>query len=58
MASDKSNKNFTADIVGGELLDSAIEWISKNMEPEDVFNTSKLKAWAFAEGYVIDEGDE
>lgn len=33
-------------------LDNAIEWISKNLNPDDVFSDKELSAWAEANGYV------
>ena len=38
-----------------QLLETAIEWIRKNMEPEDVFSETDLQSWAENNGYVIDE---
>lgn len=33
-------------------LDFAIEWIGKNLDPEDVFSTKDLDRWAESEGYI------
>jgi hypothetical protein len=33
------------------LLDDAIDWISKKLEPEDVFSIGDLEAWAETNGY-------
>jgi hypothetical protein len=35
-----------------DLLDRAIDWISKNMPPEDVFSLEDLDDWAIGCGYV------
>ena len=67
MTTDKQDKAFagaisetiTSILCGGEygiLLESAIEWIQRNLQPEDVFSTKELTAWARESGYV--ERDE
>lgn len=38
--------------VSGSALDSAIDWIKSNLNPDDVFDESDLEAWAEANGYV------
>ncbi len=35
-------------------LDRAIDWISSNLEPIDVFSEKDLEAWAEANGYKRD----
>lgn len=32
-------------------LDSAIEWISKNLNPDEVFDTKDLENWAESNGF-------
>jgi hypothetical protein len=46
MASSRDNELFVEEVFGKWLLDSAIEWISGNMEPEDIFGTEELANWA------------
>lgn len=36
-------------------LGEAIEWIAKNLDPEDVFETYKLEAWAESNGYIKEQ---
>lgn len=38
--------------VSSGALDSAIEWISRNLNPEDVFSKSDLESWAESNGYI------
>lgn len=52
----KQDGDFAAWVIPGSFLEDAIEWISKNMEPEDVFGLEKLSAWAEENGYVEEEG--
>lgn len=33
-------------------LDHAIEWMGKNLDPDDVFDEKDLIAWAESNGYV------
>lgn len=33
-------------------LDEAIEWIGRELEPEQVFSQGKLEYWAEANGYI------
>lgn len=42
----KQDRNFLDEVVGSAILERAIEWIRKNMEPEDVFGTEVLQEWA------------
>jgi len=37
--------------VPNSILDYAIEWIGKNLDPEDVFDTKDLEMWAESSGY-------
>ncbi len=46
MADAKENKGFTEAMIGRWPLDEAIEWISKNLDPDDVFDEEKLEEWA------------
>jgi hypothetical protein len=33
-------------------LDNAIEWIASELDPDDIFTSKKLEAWAESNGYV------
>lgn len=33
------------------ILEDSVEWIKKNMEPEDVFSEDQLSTWAKNNGY-------
>jgi hypothetical protein len=35
-------------------LDNAIDWISSNLNPDEVFNDKALKEWAESNGYTKD----
>ena len=39
-------------IIGVDALDSAIEYIGKNFNPEDVFKERDLIGWAESNGYT------
>jgi hypothetical protein len=38
--------------IKNSALEYAIDWISKNIDPEDVFSETQLEKWAEANGYV------
>ena len=57
MASARENKDFTDAILPSYPLDEAIDWIAKNMEPEDVFSPDDLRQWAENSGWVLGDGD-
>jgi hypothetical protein len=42
-------------LVPDAILEEAIEWIKKNLDPEDVFDKSDLEIWAETNDYVIPE---
>ena len=47
------DKNAFVDyIIGQDHLENAIEWISDNLDPEEVFDRKDLEAWAL--DYVRD----
>ena len=33
-------------------LDSAIDWIADNLDPDNVFSEKKLEGWAEKNGYI------
>lgn len=42
----KQDRNFLDEIIGSGLLERAVEWISSNMEPEDVFSQQQIRVSA------------
>ena len=36
-------------------LDNAIEWIAKELDPEDVFSEKQLSKWAEDNGFIKEE---
>lgn len=38
-----------------ELLNKTIDWISENLDPEDVFKDGDLSNWALRNGFVEEE---
>ena len=55
MTTAKQNQAFIDSITNSRMLEDAISWISKNMEPQDVFSITDLKAWAEDNGYIESE---
>ena len=55
MATQKENDQFSEHILIRDPLDEAIEWISRNLNPEDVFTESQLERWADISGYIKEE---
>ena len=51
MATPNQNIEFTSSILPVLLLDDAIEWISRNLSPDEVFEKGKLAEWAEDNGY-------
>lgn len=35
------------------LLETAVEWITENLSPEQVFEASRLEEWAEENGFVL-----
>ncbi len=53
MPTSSQDQSFAEAIVDyRNLLDNAIEWIAKNLNPSDVFSDKDLETWAEGEGYV------
>ncbi len=46
MATSKQNADFMTALLPQYALDEAINWIAKNLNPEDVFSEQDLKMWA------------
>jgi len=49
------DRDFISSLISSHLLEDAIDWISQNMEPADVFSKKDLEDWAEGEGYVEEE---
>lgn len=41
--------------MSSSTLDNAIDWISSNLNPDDVFSESDLEKWAEDHGFVAKE---
>jgi len=46
MSTRQQRDDFTDTLIASDLLDTAIEWIKTNMNPEDVFDDEALTTWA------------
>ena len=46
MTTGKQNRDFMNEIMASDLLERSIEWIQKNLAPEDVFEEHDLTIWA------------
>ena len=55
MASYRDNKAFAESLNQDNLLDDAIDYITANLDPDDVFEESTLSEWAEANGYVKED---
>ena len=42
----KQDRNFLDEVIGSGVLEAAVEWIAKNMEPEDVFSQQQIRTSA------------
>ena len=51
MALPEDNKRFIRQVIGADPLDKTIEWIRQWMEPEEIFPSDQLSAWAERNGY-------
>lgn len=52
----KQKASFTEKVLTTEVsLESAIDWINENMNPDDVFSESDLATWALNSGYIVGE---
>lgn len=43
----KASMNFS--------MNDAVDWIKRNLEPEDVFDKNDLEGWAESNGYIKEE---
>ena len=48
----RQDREFLDHVVGSTALESAIEWISSNMNPDEVFKESILEEWAESNGWT------
>ena len=55
MPTRKQDQDFQEAFAKDDMLDIAIEWISANLSPDEVFNTKQLETWATENGFVKDE---
>lgn len=55
--SSSMNDDFAEDVfeLPSYLLDRAGDWISNNLDPDDVFTTEQLTDWAKSNGFVEEE---
>lgn len=49
---DRDFKSIVQDLIPDGLLQVAIDFIQRNLEPDDVFDEKELKNWAENNGYV------
>ena len=46
MSTTLQDRAFIKDVISETILESAVEWIRKNMDPEEVFREDQLQRWA------------
>lgn len=52
----RDENSFNNYVFGGSfLLESSIEWIQSNLNPEDVFSKENLEIWAEENGFVEED---
>lgn len=51
----EQDRLFIDSIISSTLLEEAIEWIKRNLSPEDVFSEKELTYWAENAGMVQGE---
>ena len=52
MTTAQQDRDFIGYIINSSLLEEAVEWIAKNLNPDDVFAFSKLADWASDNGFM------
>ena len=57
MTTARQDINFIESIVRADTLELAIEWIRKNLVPEDVFSQEDLEYWATDNEYTKENSD-
>ena len=55
LATANENSKFTDAVIGNYPLDDAIDWISSNMSPDEVFSEKDLGEWATENGFVPED---
>lgn len=48
----RQHKKFISDVIGDNALETVVDWVSENMEPEDVFDKDVLEIWAKQNGFT------
>lgn len=46
------DQGFLNDVIGTSILESAIDWIQRNLNPQDVFSERYLQEWAEDNDYI------
>lgn len=57
-ASFSQRRKFVQDVINDSLLDDVVDWISSNMEPDEVFTKSDLELWAEKNGFIKAKDEE
>lgn len=55
MTTAKQDADFLQSVISARLLEEAIDWISSNMNPEEVFSDEDLSFWAEQNGYIKED---
>ena len=55
MITSEQEKNFLFDIFGEDPLGNIVNWISENLEPDQVYDEEILIYWAEKKGYKKEE---
>lgn len=54
MISPRDYKNFAEEVLMADtLLGEAVDWISNNLNPEEVFEQEALHSWALDNDYTL-----
>jgi len=51
----RQDRDFLDSVISSSLLEDALFWIEKNMEPADVFSEKVLEAWAVGHGMTLED---
>ena len=57
MTSSSQEKDFKDYVISGNLLGESIQWIGRNLSPDDVFSDNELEDWARS-NYDLEEALE
>ncbi len=49
---DRDFRDIVREMIGDSVLQEAIDYISSNLDPDEVFDEKDLKNWAENNGYV------